>query len=153
MIASPWALFSMCLIGWIWCTFQIYVFHLVFHHKTVAGNVWWCRNVWQGLNIVENSPKPSQYSGNCFGNFCYAYLIFIIFFTWAKFLENKITPKKHVNYDKIHSKLTIFCVITAKYTVNCQFFALNLKKNYTCQKNLHWRRRRQLSGMSNKLQK
>ena len=31
-----------------------------------------------------------------------------------------------VNYDKIHSKLPIFCVITAKYTVNCQFFALNL---------------------------
>ena len=28
-------------------------------------------------------------------------------------------------YVKIHSKLPIFCVITAKYTVNCQFFALN----------------------------
>ena len=35
-----------------------------------------------------------------------AYLIFIIFFTQAKFLENKI-------YTEI-------------YTVNCQFFALNL---------------------------
>ena len=48
------------------------------------------------------------------------------FITEANFLENKIYTKKRVNYDKIHSKLPIFCVITAKYTVNCQFFALNL---------------------------
>ena len=54
------------------------------------------------------------------------YLIFVIFFTHANFLENKIYTKKCVNYDKTHSKLSIFCVITAKYTVNCQFFALNL---------------------------
>ena len=44
------------------------------------------------------------------------------------FWRIKFTPKKRVNYDKIHSKLPIFCVITAKYTVNCQIFALNLKK-------------------------
>ena len=56
-----------------------------------------------------------------------SYLIFVIFFTQAKYLENKIYTEKRVNYDKIHSKLPIFCVITAKYTVNCQFFALNLK--------------------------
>ena len=55
-----------------------------------------------------------------------SYLIFVIFFTRAKFLENKFTPKKRVNYVKIHRQLPIFCVITAKYTVNCQFFALNL---------------------------
>ena len=42
------------------------------------------------------------------------------------FWRIKFTPKKRINYDKIHSKLPIFCVITAKYTVNCQFFALNL---------------------------
>ena len=43
------------------------------------------------------------------------------------FWRIKFTPKKkHVNYDKIHRKLPIFCVITAKYTVNWQFFALNL---------------------------
>ena len=42
------------------------------------------------------------------------------------FWRIKFTPKKRVNYDKIHRKLPIFCVITAKYTVNCQFFALNL---------------------------
>ena len=43
------------------------------------------------------------------------------------FWRIKFTPKKRVNYDKIHSKVPIFCVITAKYTVNCQIFALNLK--------------------------
>ena len=43
-----------------------------------------------------------------------------------KFWRIKFTPKKRVSYDKIHRKLPIFCVITAKYTVNCQFFALNL---------------------------
>ena len=34
-------------------------------------------------------------------------------------------------------KIAIFCVITAKYTVNCQFFALNLKKFTPAKKNLH----------------
>ena len=38
------------------------------------------------------------------------YLIFVIFFTQAKLLENKIYTKKRVNYDKIHSKLPIFGV-------------------------------------------
>ena len=43
-----------------------------------------------------------------------SYLIFVIFFTQAKFLENKIYTKKRVNYDKIHSKLPIFCVKSVK---------------------------------------
>ena len=55
------------------------------------------------------------------------YLIFVIFFTRAKFLESKIYTEKRLNYGKIHSKLPIFCVITAKYTVNCQIVALNRK--------------------------
>ena len=42
------------------------------------------------------------------------------------FWRIKFTLKKRVNYVKIHSKLPIVCVITAKYTVNYQFFALNL---------------------------
>ena len=65
------------------------------------------------------------------------------------FWRIKFTPKKGVNYDKIHRKLPILCVITAKYTVNCQFRVKSVKI-YTSQKNLHWRRRprrRQLSGM------
>ena len=45
------------------------------------------------------------------------------FFTHAKFLENKI-------YTEIHSKLlcitVYYCVLHSKYTVNCQFFVLNL---------------------------
>ena len=54
------------------------------------------------------------------------YLIFVIFLHRQNFWKIKFTPKKRVNYDKIHRKLPIFCVITVKYTVNCQFFALNL---------------------------
>ena len=33
--------------------------------------------------------------------------------------------------------MPIFCVITAKYTVNCQIFALNLKKFTRAKKKLH----------------
>ena len=54
------------------------------------------------------------------------YLIFVIFLHEQNFWSIKFTPKKRANYDKIHRKLPIFCVITAKYAVNCQFFALNL---------------------------
>ena len=42
------------------------------------------------------------------------YLIFVIFCTRANFLENKFTPKKRVNYDKIHRKLPIFRVKSVK---------------------------------------
>ena len=51
------------------------------------------------------------------------YLIFVIFFTQAKFLENKIYTKKRVNY-------TVNCQFFVNYTVNCQFFALNLPGNF-----------------------
>ena len=70
-------------------------------------------------------------------NGCNTYLIFVIFFTRAKFLENKIytekTRKLRQNtqkianclryYGKIHSILPIFCVKSVKI--------------YTGQKNLH----------------
>ena len=76
-----------------------------------------------------------------------AYQIFVIFFTRAKFLVNKIYTEKARKlrqntqkianflryYGKIHSKLPIFRVKSVKI--------------YTGQKNLHWRRQRQLSGM------
>ena len=55
-----------------------------------------------------------------------SYLIIVIFLHEQNFWRIKFTPKKRVNYDKIHSKMPIFCVITAKYTVNCKLFALNL---------------------------
>ena len=56
------------------------------------------------------------------------YLIFVIFFTWAKFLENEIYTEKTCILRQNTQKMPIFCVITAKYTVNCQFFAL-LRQN------------------------
>ena len=56
----------------------------------------------------------------------FAYLIFVIVFTRAKFLENKIYTEKKRKLRQNTQKLPIFCVITAKRTVNCQFFALNL---------------------------
>ena len=45
---------------------------------------------------------------------------FSFFLHKQNFWRIKFTPKKRVNYGKTHSKLPIFCVITAKYTVNCQ---------------------------------
>ena len=72
-----------------------------------------CNNTWSVLFFINCNSRT--------------YLIFVICFTRAK----------HVNYDKIHSKLPIFCIITAKYTVNCQIFALNLKKFTLAKKNLH----------------
>ena len=55
-----------------------------------------------------------------------AYLIFVIFFTQAKFLENKIYTEKTRKLRQNTQKIANFYVNTAKYTVNCQFFALNL---------------------------
>ena len=49
-----------------------------------------------------------------------------LFLHGQNFWRIKFTPKKRVNYDKINRELPIFCVITTKYTVNWQFFALNL---------------------------
>ena len=55
-----------------------------------------------------------------------AYLIIVIFFTLTQFLENKIYTQKTRKLRQNTQKIANFCVITAKYTVNCQFFALNL---------------------------
>ena len=55
---------------------------------------------------VWDSSMDDLVTDSCSSVMGIAYLIFVIFFTQAKFLENKI-------YTKI-------------YTVNCQFFALNL---------------------------
>merc|ERR1712004_574217 len=48
------------------------------------------------------------------------------FFTLTQFLENKIYTQKTRKLRQNTQKIANFCVITAKYTVNCQFFALNL---------------------------
>merc|ERR1712012_226502 len=67
-----------------------------------------------------------------------AYLIFVFFLHRQNFWRIKFTPKKRVNYDKIHRKLPIFCVITANSTINCQFFALNLQE-FTLDKKIYTR--------------
>ena len=52
-------------------------------------------------------------------------------------MENKIYTEKTRKLRQNTQKIAIFCVITAKYTVNCQFFALNLSKFTPAKKNLH----------------
>ena len=83
-----------------------------------------------GMNSsLTMSQKADEHSSNIhdvWTTHTWAYLIFVIFLHGQNFWRIEFTLKKRVNYDKIHSKLPIFCVITAKYTVNCQFFALNL---------------------------
>ena len=51
---------------------------------------------------------------SCKKQMTFPYLIFVIFFTQAKFLENEIYTVKRVNYDKLHSKLPIFRVKSEK---------------------------------------
>ena len=56
------------------------------------------------------------------------------FLHWHNFWRIKFTPEKCVNYDKIHSKLPIFCVITSKYTEKLPIFRVRSVKIYTGQK-------------------
>ena len=66
-----------------------------------------------------------------------AYLIFVIFFTQAKFSENKIHTKKRVNYDKLHSKLPILRVNYDKLHSKLPIFGIKYVKTYTGQFFLH----------------
>ena len=61
------------------------------------------------------------------------YLIFVIFFTRAKFLENKIYTEKRVNYDKLHSKLPILRVNYDKLHSKLPIFRVKSVKIYTGQ--------------------
>ena len=62
-----------------------------------------------------------------------SYLIFVIFFTQAKFLENKIYTEKRVNYDKLHSKLPILRVNYDKLHSKLPIFRIKSVKIYTGQ--------------------
>merc|ERR1712209_258366 len=62
------------------------------------------------------------------------YLIFVIFFTQAKFLENKIYTEKRVNYNKFHSKLPILRVNYDKLHSKLPIFRVKSVKIYTEQK-------------------
>ena len=63
-----------------------------------------------------------------------SYIIFVIFLTQAKFLENKIYTKKRVNYDKLHSKLPILRVNYDKLHSKLPIFRVKSVKIYTGQK-------------------
>ena len=63
------------------------------------------------------------------------YLIFVIIFTRAQFLENEIYTEKRVNYDKLHSKLPILRVNYDKTHSKLPFFRVTSEKIYTGQKN------------------
>ena len=65
------------------------------------------------------------------------YLIFVIFFTQAKFLEYKIYTEKRVNYNKLHSKLPILRVNYDKLHSKLPIFRVKSVKIYTGQKILH----------------
>ena len=68
------------------------------------------------------------------------YLIFAIFFTQVKFLENEIYTEKRANYDKLHSKLPILRINYDKLHSKLPIFRVKSVKIYTGQKNLHGRR-------------
>ena len=81
-----------------------------------------------------------QHAGICFtgclakGNYDTGpYLIFVIFFTQSKFLENKIYTEKRVNYDKLHSKLPILRVNYDKLQSKLPIFRVKSVKIYTGQ--------------------
>ena len=79
--------------------------------------------------IIRQSSEYSQYVyyEDRGGKGIDAHTSYLSFFLHEQnFWRIRFTLKKRVNYGKIHNKLPIVCVITAKYTVNCQIFALNL---------------------------
>ena len=85
----------------------------------------WLRILYKRYNPVvwENDKKNWKSTHRCARLIPTWYLSF--FLHRQIFWRIKFTPKKRVNYDKIHSKLPNLGVITTKYTVNCQFFTLN----------------------------
>ena len=62
------------------------------------------------------------------------YLLFVIFITQTKFLENEIYTEKRVNYDKLHSKLPILRLNYDKLHSKLPIFCVKSLKIYTGQK-------------------
>ena len=66
------------------------------------------------LFIFRTLTDTKDYFNSCTCNILTCtYLIFVIFFTQAKFLENEIYTEKRVNY-------TVDCQFFVNYTVNCR---------------------------------
>ena len=66
-----------------------------------------------------------------------SYLIFVIFFTQAKFLENKIYTEKTRTLRQNTQKIAIFLRYYAKIHSKLPIFRVKSVKIYTGQKNLH----------------
>ena len=102
------------------------------------------QNLWLSWQI--ESDDKNQIILLILGRGALSYLIFVIFFTHAKFLENKIYRKTPIFLVKsVKKKTPIFCVKSVKKR---QFFAW---KFTPAKKNLHGRRPWrpwQISGMS-----
>merc|ERR1711973_866510 len=67
----------------------------------------------------------------------HTYLIFFIFFTRAKFLENKIYTKKTRKLRQNTEKIAIFLRYYGKIHSKLPIFRVKSVKIYTSQKNLH----------------
>ena len=108
--------------NWIQGVCTQFFLHVLLFSPNSGWDAWWNTKLWSVLFACYSTELfPNCRNGG--GGHTW-YLSF--FLHEQNFWRIKFTPKKRVNYDKIHRKLPIFCVITAKYTVNCQFFALNL---------------------------
>ena len=121
----------------------IYIYMFVFIFIIIACELeivsWWKRRTLTNfgerlLFLSQQSYQPHKWIHLAHLFVCYEIVGGCWWHTWylsfflhrQNFWRIKFTQKKHVNCDKIHSKLPIFCVVTSKDTVNCQFFALNL---------------------------
>ena len=69
----------------------------------------------------------------------HSYLIFVIFLHEQNFWRIKFTPKKRVNYDKIHRKLPIFLRYYGKIHSKLPIFCVKSVKIYTSQKKIYTR--------------
>ena len=112
------------------CTRWIGLVNWAIHSQQPSSQCHWHYFKWKNLNWWKAN-VPLVFPGWHLNKWQFHSRIehtwYLSFFLHGQnFWRIEFTPKKRVNYDKIHNKLPIFCVIMAKYTVNCQFFALNL---------------------------
>ena len=74
----------------------------------------WLYSLWQSY--------LKRFSTQAMEKMSHPYLIFVIFLHKQNFWRIKFTPKKRIYYDKIHSKLPIFCVKSVKIYTGQKFF-------------------------------
>ena len=122
--------------------------------QNFEGNVgrpdFWAKVAQSGLRWPKLSGNAKPCEKLFFGT-AFTHTSYLSFFLHEQnYWRIKFTPKKRVNYNKIHRKLSIFSRYYGKIHSKLPIFRVKCVKIYTGQKNLHWRRRprrRQLSGM------